>query len=120
MIHHPTEIKVRKASRMLEIAFENERFALPFEYLRVYSPSAEVRGHAPGQEVLQTGKQHVTIQRIEPVGSYAVRLVFSDGHSSGIYSWDVLHDLGVNHDKNWATYLDDLARAGQSRDPENA
>lgn len=118
MKHHPTEIKVRKTSKVLEIAFDDERFSLPFEYLRVYSPSAEVRGHGPGQEVLQIGKQDVNITRIEPIGSYAVRLIFSDGHNSGIYSWDVLYDLGENHTKNWNSYLEQLAQAGHSRSPE--
>ena len=118
MQHHPTEIKVRKSSRVLEIAFGEEKFVLPFEYLRVYSPSAEVRGHGPGQEVLQTGKQNVTITQIEPVGSYAIRLIFSDGHNSGIYSWDVLYDLGINHEKHWASYLNELKKNGLSRTPE--
>ncbi len=118
MQHHPSEIKVRKASKVLEITFGDEQFVLPFEYLRVYSPSAEVRGHGPGQEVLQVGKQNVSITKVEPVGGYAVRLIFSDGHNSGIYSWDVLYDLGQNQQSNWNSYLDDLAQAGQSRTPE--
>lgn len=118
MQHHPTEIRVRKSSKVLEITFGEEHFVLPFEYLRVFSPSAEVRGHGPGQEVLQTGKQDVTIAQIEPIGSYAVRLIFSDGHNSGIYSWDVLYDLGIHQEKNWASYLDELAKAGVSRTPE--
>jgi len=118
MQHHPNEIKVRKNSKLLEITFGEEHFVLPFEYLRVFSPSAEVRGHGPGQEVLQVGKQHVSITEIEPVGGYAVRLIFSDGHNSGIYSWDVLYDLGTNQQTNWNSYLDDLAKAGKSRTPE--
>ncbi len=118
MKHHPTEIKVRKSSKVLEVAFGDERFVLPFEYLRVFSPSAEVRGHGPGQEVLQPGKRDVTITQIEPTGSYAVRLIFSDGHNSGIYSWDVLHELGTNQEKHWASYLAELANAGLSRTPE--
>ncbi|MFK8030173.1 MAG: gamma-butyrobetaine hydroxylase-like domain-containing protein [Gammaproteobacteria bacterium] len=115
MKHHPTEIKIRKASKLLEVAFDEERFVMPFEYLRVFSPSAEVRGHGPGQEVLQVGKQDVNITRIEPTGSYGVRLVFSDGHNSGIYSWDVLYDLGENQDNNWNSYIEQLEQAGQSR-----
>ena len=118
MQHHPSEIKVRKTSKVLEVTFGDEQFVLPFEYLRVYSPSAEVRGHGPGQEVLQVGKQNVNIARIEPIGGYAVRLIFSDGHNSGIYSWDVLYDLGQNQKTNWDSYLNDLAQAGQSRAPE--
>lgn len=118
MKHHPTEIKMRKASRVLEIAFESARFSLPFEYLRVFSPSAEVRGHGPGQEVLQVGKENVTITQIEPVGSYAVRLIFSDGHNSGIYSWDVLYDLGENQTDNWTQYLEQLTQAGHTRASE--
>ncbi len=118
MQHHPTEIKVRKSSRVLEVAFGEEHFVLPFEYLRVFSPSAEVRGHGKGQEVLQYGKQDVTVTRIEPVGSYAIRLVFSDGHNSGIYSWDVLYDLGSNREQHWTSYLEELASAGRSRSSE--
>jgi DUF971 family protein len=117
----PTEIKLHKASKKLEIAFDNgTRFELPFEYLRVYSPSAEVRGHGPGQEVLQTGKKFVDIERIEPVGQYAVVLEFSDKHNSGIYSWDYLYNLGVNQDAYWQTYLKRLEEAGASRIPESA
>ncbi len=115
MNHHPTEIKLRKTTRVLEVTFDpDEIYSLSFEYLRVFSPSAEVRGHGPGQEVLQIGKQGVTISRIEAVGSYAIRLVFSDGHNSGIYSWDVLHELGVKQDTNWQDYLTRLENAGLS------
>jgi Uncharacterized protein conserved in bacteria len=114
----PTEIKLHKASKKLEIAFsDGARFELPFEYLRVYSPSAEVRGHGPGQEVLQVGKQFVDIERIEPVGQYAVVLEFSDKHNSGIYSWDYLYDLGANHAAKWADYLARMEAAGASRVP---
>lgn len=114
----PTEIKLHKASRILEIAFDDgKRFEMPFEYLRVYSPSAEVRGHGPGQEVLQVGKQYVDIDRIEPVGQYAVVLEFSDKHNSGIYSWDYLYDLGENYAGNWESYLNRMAAAGASREP---
>jgi DUF971 family protein len=112
----PTEIKLHQKSRVLEIAFaDGERFSLPFEFLRVYSPSAEVRGHGPGQEVLQVGKQNVDITAIEPVGSYAVQLVFSDGHDSGLYSWDTLYDMGANQDIMWKHYLERMQAAGASR-----
>ena len=114
----PTEIKLHKASKMLEIAFDDgARFEMPFEYLRVYSPSAEVRGHGPGQEVLQVGKQFIDIERIEPVGQYAVVLEFSDKHNSGIYSWDYLYDLGANYAQKWESYLRRLEAAGASREP---
>ncbi len=114
----PTEIKLHQKSRVLEIAFaDDKRFSLPFELLRVYSPSAEVRGHGPGQEVLQIGKKDVDITQIEPVGSYAVQLVFSDGHDSGLYSWDHLYNLGVNQDSMWTHYLQRLEAAGASREP---
>jgi DUF971 family protein len=114
----PTEIKLHQQSRALEIAFDDGKvFMLPCEYLRVYSPSAEVRGHGPGQEVLQTGKKNVNILRVEPVGSYAVALVFSDGHDTGIYSWDYLYDLGVKQDVMWEKYLENMQEAGASREP---
>ena len=113
----PTEIKLHQKSRVLEIAFEDgKRYTLPFEFLRVYSPSAEVRGHGPGQEVLQVGKKDVEITQVEPVGSYAVQLVFSDGHDSGLYSWDYLYNLGVNQDSMWTHYLERLQAAGASRE----
>ena len=113
----PTDIVLHQQSRILEVAFDDgERFRLPCEYLRVCSPSAEVRGHGPGQEVLQTGKKNVNIRSIEPVGNYAVKLVFSDGHDTGLYSWDYLYSLGKNHDKIWQDYLDRLQKAGASRD----
>jgi DUF971 family protein len=112
----PTEIKLHRASRMLEIAFEDgKRFELPCEYLRVYSPSAEVRGHGPGQEVLQLGKENVNIEQIEPVGNYAVALHFDDGHNSGIYSWETLYELGENQEQHWADYLARLEAAGYQR-----
>lgn len=114
----PTEIKLHKSSKILEISFDDgAHFELPFEYLRVYSPSAEVRGHGPGQEVLQVGKKFVDIERIEPVGQYAVVLEFSDKHNSGIYSWDYLYSLGVNYESNWNLYLQRMAAAGASREP---
>ena len=100
-----TEIKVRTRSRVLEIAYDDgARFLLPFEYLRTHSPSAEVKGHGPGQEVLVLGKQNVGIRAVEPVGQYAVKLVFDDGHDSGLYSWKYLRELGDNQQANWAKY----------------
>jgi DUF971 family protein len=114
----PTEIKLHQASRILEISFDDGKtFNLPCELLRVYSPSAEVRGHGPGQETLQVGKKNVEIKAIEPVGNYAVQLAFSDGHNTGIYSWDLLYDYGARKDELWAQYLQRLEAAGQSRDP---
>lgn len=115
----PTDIKLHQKSRVLEISFDDgSHFNLPCEYLRVYSPSAEVRGHGPGQEVLQTGKENVNITAIEPVGNYAVCLIFDDGHSTGIYSWDWLHYLGANQEELWKDYLDKLERAGYKRKVE--
>jgi DUF971 family protein len=114
----PTDIKLHQKSRLLEVAFDDgSHFKLPCEYLRAYSPSAEVRGHAPGQEVLQVGKENVNITNIEPVGSYAVCLFFDDGHSTGIYSWDWLHHLGTDQDSLWKQYLERLAKAGVIRKP---
>jgi DUF971 family protein len=114
----PTEIKLRQKSRLMEVAFSDGRiFELPYEYLRVYSPSAEVRGHGPGQETLQTGKKNVEITAIDAVGSYAIQPTFSDGHSTGIYSWDYLYDLGENQVTLWDQYLRQLADAGASREP---
>jgi DUF971 family protein len=114
----PTEITLHQQSRVLELAYDDgRRFSLPIEYLRVHSPSAEVRGHGPGQEVLQVGKREVGVTAIEPVGLYAVKLVFSDGHDTGIYSWDYLYDLGAKQDSNWKAYLIRLQQAGKSRDP---
>lgn len=113
----PTEIKLYQKSRELEIHFNDGReFRLTCEFLRVYSPSAEVRGHGPGQEVLQVGKQNVGITAIDPVGSYAVKLVFTDGHDTGLYSWDYLYDLGVNRDAYWQTYLKRLDAAKATRE----
>ena len=114
----PTGITVHRQSRRLEIRFESgEVFQLPFEFLRVHSPSAEVRGHGPGQEVLQLGKRDVDIVAIDPVGNYAIRPRFDDGHDSGLYSWDYLHMLGTQQDTLWQKYLDELERTGGSRDP---
>lgn len=113
----PSEIKLHQKSRVLEIAYESgENYTLDFEYLRVFTPSAEARGHAPGQETLQTGKRNVTIDRIEPVGTYALRFVFSDGHDSGLYSWDLIHNLGKHHDELWQDYLNQIEAQGLSRD----
>ncbi len=112
----PTEIKLHQASRVLEIAFDDgSRFELPCEYLRVYSPSAEVQGHGPGQEKLQVGKEAVNIVDIQPVGNYAVQLYFDDEHSSGIYSWDVLYRLGSQYETLWQDYLRRLEAAGHVR-----
>lgn len=113
----PTEIKLHQQSRVLEVTFsDGKHFELPYEYLRVFSPSAEVRGHGPGQEVLQVGKKHIEVKDIAPVGQYAVVLVFSDGHDSGIYSWDYLYDLGAKQDFYWQNYLRRMAEAGASRE----
>lgn len=112
----PTEIILRKRSRELLVRFaDGSEFALPAEYLRVHSPSAEVKGHAGGEGVLVTGKETVNIERVEPVGRYAVRLVFDDGHSSGIFTWPILHDLGRQHARHWRRYLERLAAAGLRR-----
>jgi DUF971 family protein len=114
----PSEIKLHQKSRLFEIAFDNgERFQLSYEFLRVFTPSAEARGHGPGQETLQVGKRDISIERIEPVGNYAIRPVFSDGHDSGLYSWDMLYNLGKHHEELWQTYLDRLEAEGKSRDP---
>lgn len=114
----PSEIRLHQKSRRLELSFsDGRRFELSFEFLRVFTPSADARGHAPGQETLQIGKQEVDILRIEPVGNYAIRPIFSDGHESGIYSWDILHGLCEHRDELWQAYLDQLEAQGASRDP---
>lgn len=114
--HRPTEIKLRQDSRLLEVVFEGgQTFEFSCEYLRVHSPSAEVRGHSPEQAVLQTGKEGVNIKDIEPVGNYAVKLVFDDGHDTGLYTWDYLYELGAAKNKYWQRYLDALERAGHQR-----
>ena len=116
--HTPTEIKLHQKSRQMEISFaDGKRFELSYEFLRVYSPSAEVRGHGPGQEVLQVGKKDIEITSIEPVGSYAVQPRFSDGHDSGLYSWDYLYEIGSDRDQLWRQYLQRLQAAGASREP---
>ena len=113
----PTEIKLHQKSRVLELSFaDGKSFMLPCEFLRVYSPSAEVRGHGPGQEVLQTGKKDVEITHIEPAGSYAIQLTFSDGHDTGIYSWELLYEYGLHQEEMWQHYLKRLEEAGASRE----
>jgi DUF971 family protein len=112
-----TAITLHQKSRILEIAFSDGRsFRLPYEFLRVYSPSAEVRGHGPGQEVLQVGKRNVEIRGLEPVGSYAVQPQFSDGHNTGIYSWEYLYELGENQERMWSQYLEKIKAANGSRE----
>ena len=112
----PVEIKLRKTSRLLVVQFDDgNTFELPFEYLRVYSPSAEVKGHGPGQDVLQTGKEDVQLSSIDPIGHYAVRLSFDDGHDTGLYTWKYLYELGERHAENWQSYLDRLKSAGYAR-----
>ena len=112
----PTDIKLHQASHVLEVTFnDGKTFNLPVEYLRVYSPSAEVQGHGPGQEVLQIGKQDVNITKIEMVGNYAIQPSFDDNHDTGIYSWETLYELGENYDTNWKNYLQRLKDAGKER-----
>ena len=115
MQHTPNTLKLQTKSRLLKISFDDEVFILPCEYLRVHSPSAEVQGHGPGQEVLQTGKEDVNIVAIEPVGNYAVRLIFSDAHNSGLYSWDYLYELGSERQQKWHDYLNRLDEASYGR-----
>lgn len=112
----PTELNLHRQSKVLEISFDDgSHFTLPVEYLRVYSPSAEVQGHGPGERVLQIGKEDVNIDKIEPVGNYAVCLHFDDEHNTGIYSWDYLYNLGANQEAMWNEYLDELKKAGYER-----
>ena len=114
----PTKIVLHQQSRNLEVAFDDDRmFNLSCEYLRVFSPSAEVRGHGPGQEVLQIGKENVNISAVESVGAYAVKLIFDDGHDSGIYSWETLYELGSQQEAYWQAYLEQLEKAGYERQP---
>jgi len=116
----PTDIKLRTTSRLLEVHFDDgTHFELPFEYLRVFSPSAEVKGHGGGEGVLQIGKQNVGITGVEPVGNYALRLLFDDGHNTGLYTWGLLHELGRDHGRNWARYLERCAAAGKSAQPSS-
>jgi DUF971 family protein len=115
----PTELRLKRAEKRLDIEFDNgKRFSLPAEYLRVESPSAEVQGHGPGDKVIVPERAHVGILELEPVGNYAVRIKFDDLHDTGIYSWDYLYQLGVEHDKRWPTYLTALAARGLSREPK--
>ena len=115
----PTALTVHQASRVLEVGFaDGQTFRIPFELMRVYSPSAEVQGHGPGQEVLQTGKRLVELDSLDPVGNYAVQPRFSDGHDTGIFSWDYLYFLGSQQDQLWAQYQARLAAAGVDRDAD--
>lgn len=115
--HRPIEIKLHKQSRVLDITFsDGKKFEFPCEFLRVHSPSAEVSGHSPGQETLQTGKKTVNIANIEPVGNYAIQLIFTDGHNTGLYSWDLLYRYGINQQAMWQQYLQRLEAAGESRE----
>ena len=117
----PVNITLHSASRVFEIEFEDGvSFKLPFEFMRVHSPSAEVRGHGPGQGTLQAGKRNVMITEVQPIGHYAIQPLFSDGHASGIYSWDYLYELGVNQARLWDEYLSQLEAAGASRDSSAA
>ncbi len=117
-IHHPTEIRLKRTEKVLEVDFDDGRsFALPAEYLRVESPSAEIQGHGPGQKTIIGGRRHVGIMEVEAVGNYAVRIKFDDLHDSGLYSWDTLYEMGENQDTAWQTYLDALQARGLSRDP---
>ncbi len=112
----PIEIKLRKTSRLLVVQYDDGKsFDFPFEYLRVFSPSAEVQGHGPGQGTLQTGKEDVQVKSVDPIGHYAVRLVFDDGHDTGLYTWKYLYELGEQQAENWQAYLDRLKSAGYAR-----
>ena len=116
----PTQINLHKLSRVLDLTFEDgSHFKLPLEYLRVYSPSAEVQGHGPGQDVLQIGKEDVGVNTVEPIGHYAIKLAFDDNHDTGIYSWTYLYELGLTYDERWQDYLDRLAAGGHKRKPES-
>ena len=116
----PTKVHLRRNSNQLELHFADQSYCLAAEYLRVYSPSAEVRGHGRGQEKLQFGKLHVALQRIESQGNYAIKLVFDDGHDSGIYTWDYLYELATQQEQYWQDYLERLHQAGKPRDPETS
>lgn len=118
MMKTPQRVQLHKKSKALELAFEDRVFKLPAEYLRVFSPSAEVRGHGRGQEVLQYGKLNVGITGLEAAGNYALRILFDDDHDSGIYSWDYLYELGTRQEEYWQDYLSRLEKAGRSRDPD--
>lgn len=114
----PTKIKLHKQSQQLEIQFSEASFYLPSEFLRVHSPSAEVKGHGPGQEVLQFGKKDVAIEKLEAAGNYGLKIYFNDGHNTGIYTWDYLHQLGLNQHELWKIYLNKLHKAGKSREKD--
>lgn len=116
----PTKIKLHKLSKTLELTYGSRSYTLSAEYLRVMSPSAEVKGHGAGQEVLQFGKRHIGIDSIEPVGSYALKISFSDGHDTGLFTWPYLHDLAVHHDKHWQAYLAALHSAKKTRDADTS
>ncbi len=120
MNHIPAKIKLHKQSQQLELYFSGEQFLLPAEFLRVYSPSAEVKGHGPGQEVLQFGKKDVAITDIERAGNYALKIIFSDGHDTGIYTWNYLYELGKNREQLWNDYLQKLHDAGKSREKDTS
>lgn len=116
--HHPTEIRLKREEKILEVDFDNGRsFSMPAEYLRVESPSAEIQGHGPGQKTIIGGRRQVGIMAVEAVGNYAVRIKFDDLHDSGLYSWETLYELGENQDQYWQTYLEALEARGLSRDP---
>jgi DUF971 family protein len=116
--HQPTHITLHRASHVLEVGFDSgETFRLPAEYLRVHSPSAEVQGHGPGQRILVAGKANVNIEAVEPIGNYAVLLRFDDGHATGLFSWDILHELGRDYARNWQSYVDALSAAQLKREP---
>ena len=118
ILPQPTEVTLHQLSKVLEIAFDDGvRYKLPFEFLRVHSPSAEVRGHGPGQEILQVGKRDVMLTAIEPSGSYAIQLVFDDGHDTGLYTWEYLRNLGMHQDALWQDYLRKIEAMGASREP---
>ena len=116
--HVPTEIRVHKEDKVLEVTFDNgESFRLPAEYLRIESPSAEVQGHGPGQKTIIAGRRHVGIMGVEPVGTYAIQIKFDDLHDTGIYSWNTLYDMGRDYERLWGDYLKNLEAKGLSRDP---
>lgn len=117
-MNQPTKIKLHKQSQQLELHFDAEEFLLPAEFLRVHSPSAEVKGHGPGQEVLQFGKKTVEISQLELAGNYGLKIHFSDGHNTGIFTWDYFYELGKNQEELWKTYLDKLHQAGKTREPD--
>jgi len=118
-MNQPTKIKLHKQSQQLELHFAAKEFLLPAEFLRVHSPSAEVKGHGPGQEVLQFGKKEVGISQLEMAGNYGLKIHFNDGHNTGIFTWDYLHQLGSNQESLWQSYLEKLHQSGKSRNPDS-